>query len=315
MLFFLLGSTAEKSFRNLRNRYGREKRKWKSNNKSGAGAKDVKRPAILDAFGWLESYIIERETTSNWNADDTSVEPTQVESEDEEDKDIEGDEEYGNDDDKGNDSISINSDAPSSPAVTNSKIGSKPSKVLKVSAVTGRMQFQKKTVKRAADLETELMQSLKERLGSKKDEDQLYGDLLATKMRKLSKINKLKAKHEIDNIMFKFQLENVDSSINQQANDLLRSPTLTPVFSQVEASSPVYQPQNHQQQQQYRQQSNNLPNISSLRNFPQYKVAHSNINHMNTYSNYLNNDVSQDQIMNGDLFKSMRKGENDRDKF
>ena len=51
------------------------------------------------------------------------------------------------------------------------------------------------------------MVKLKEKLNSKKDEDGLYGDLLATKLRSLSKINKLKSNHEIDNIMFRFQLQ------------------------------------------------------------------------------------------------------------
>ena len=49
------------------------------------------------------------------------------------------------------------------------------------------------------------MVKLKEKLNSKKDEGGLYGDLLSTKLRSLSKINDLKAKHEIDNIMFRFQ--------------------------------------------------------------------------------------------------------------
>ena len=163
------------------------------------------------------------------------------------------------------------------------------------------------------------MQSLKDRLGSKKDEGQLYGELLATKMKKLSKINKLKAKHEIDNIMFKFQFEDEsNSTTNQQANGLLRSPPPTPVFSPAEASSPVYQPQSHhqqlQQQQQYRQQSNesSLPDISSFTSFHQHQMAQSNVNYMNTYSNYVNSDASQDQIMNGDLFRRMREDKNDR---
>ena len=53
---------------------------------------------------------------------------------------------------------------------------------------------------------------LKEKLNSKKDEDKLYGDLLATKLRSLSEINKLKAKHKIDNIMFTFQLQQDEES-------------------------------------------------------------------------------------------------------
>ena len=45
---FILGTIAEKSFRNLRNEYGREKRKWKVTNRSDVGAGEIKRPYILD---------------------------------------------------------------------------------------------------------------------------------------------------------------------------------------------------------------------------------------------------------------------------
>ena len=86
----------------------------------------------------------------------------------------------------------------------------------KVSAVTGRQQFEKGVNKRKAELETDLRYKLRDRLSSKKndtkDEDQLYGDLLATKLRKLSK---LKAKHEIDNVMFKYQLENEEGLVRR----------------------------------------------------------------------------------------------------
>ena len=40
----IVGKEAEKVFRNLRNKYGRENRKWKAASKSGAGAKDVNVP-------------------------------------------------------------------------------------------------------------------------------------------------------------------------------------------------------------------------------------------------------------------------------
>ena len=72
---FILGTIAEKSFRNLQNKYGREKRKWKVTNRSGAGAGEVKRPYIIDSLGWLEPYFIDRETASNWetNRDETLV--------------------------------------------------------------------------------------------------------------------------------------------------------------------------------------------------------------------------------------------------
>ena len=80
------------------------------------------------------------------------------------------------------------------------------------------------------------MVKLKEKFSSKKNEHGLYGDLLATKLRSLSKINKLKDKHEIDNIMFRFQLQQDEESNlspnhqtqNQCASEFIRTPSPTP---------------------------------------------------------------------------------------
>ena len=58
-VIFVLSTIAEKSFRNLRNKYGWEKRKWKAKNRSGAGAGEVKRLYILDSLSWLEQCFIE----------------------------------------------------------------------------------------------------------------------------------------------------------------------------------------------------------------------------------------------------------------
>ena len=90
------------------------------------------------------------------------------------------------------------------------------------------------------------MVKLQERLNTKKDEDRLYGNLLATKLRSYSKINKLKAKLEINNIMFRFQLQQDEESNlppnhkmqNQCASEFIRSPPPTP-RTPVEVSSPV----------------------------------------------------------------------------
>ena len=61
-------------------------------------------------------------------------------------------------------------------------------------------------------METDLMVKLKEKWNSKENEDGLYGNLLAIKLKSLSKINKLKTKHEIDNIMFRFLLQQDEES-------------------------------------------------------------------------------------------------------
>ena len=51
------------------------------------------------------------------------------------------------------------------------------------------------------------MQQIERRLSApsvEKDEDALYGELMAANLRKLSADNKLMAKHEIDNIIFRY---------------------------------------------------------------------------------------------------------------
>ena len=55
---------------------------------------------------------------------------------------------------------------------------------------------------------------MKARIEPKNDDDQLYTDLLAAELRKLTKLNKIRAKHKIDNLMFKYELQ--DEEIAQQ---------------------------------------------------------------------------------------------------
>ena len=188
---FNLGTITEKSFRNSRNKYGREKRKWKVTNRSGAGAGEVKRTNILCSLGWLEPYFIERETASNWenNRHQALVQ-----------------EDNGEEEEEDGDNVSVATIESNKTAVTNPKIPANSlnsAKKTRTSSVTGRPQLTKRNKRKATEsvMETDLMVKLKEKLNSKKDGDEVYGDLLATKLRSLSKINNLKAKHEIDNII------------------------------------------------------------------------------------------------------------------
>ena len=73
----------------MRNKYGREKRKWKAANKSGAGAKDVNVPKILKLLNWLEPYFVERDTSTNF-------EPTQSVELDEGDEEEEINDDFDN---------------------------------------------------------------------------------------------------------------------------------------------------------------------------------------------------------------------------
>ena len=85
-----------------------------------------------------------------------------------------------------------------------------------ISKVTGRTPFTKQKRKLPEpDVDVDFMNKLKEKLNSKKDDDQLYGDLLANILWRPSSASKLRAKHEIDNPMFKYMLQNEE---DQQAN-------------------------------------------------------------------------------------------------
>ena len=144
------------------------------------------------------------------------------------------------------------------------------------------------------------MNKLKEKLNSKKDDDQLYGDLLATKLRRLLNSRKLRAKHEINNIMFKYMLQNEEdqqTNVLAAARDQFTSPPPTPSTS-IQANSPAY----HQpyQQPSYQQQaipSRQFPNINCFQT-----QQESNVNQNPTFTRMLNNDFSSNPIMPGDLF-------------
>ena len=106
------------------------------------------------------------------------------------------------------------------------------------------------------------MNKLKEKLNSKKYDDQLYGDLLATKVRRLSSSSKLHAKYEIYNIMFKYMLQNEEdqqANIQASARDQFTSPPSTP-SSPIQANSPVY----HQSYQQPSYQQQAIPSRQFL---------------------------------------------------
>ena len=84
-IFYLSGRAAEAQFWNLRNWYGREKRKLKEANKSGAGAEDVnvRLSAIFPYRSWLEPYFVERQIGTNFQS--------QTHSEDEQEEEQDGD--------------------------------------------------------------------------------------------------------------------------------------------------------------------------------------------------------------------------------
>ena len=65
---FFIGKAAETTFRNLRNKGGRERRKLKTSSRSGAGANDVsvELSEMFPFLGWLGPYVLDRDTATNF---------------------------------------------------------------------------------------------------------------------------------------------------------------------------------------------------------------------------------------------------------
>ena len=118
LLGLFLGKAAEAAFRNLRNKYGRERRKLKSAMRSGAGANKVKvqLSQMFPFLAWLEPYFVEWETTSSLELE-TSIP-----------------------DDATEDDSIINDDT-----IENDDNASVASEVSTISAVTGKVQYRKRS--------------------------------------------------------------------------------------------------------------------------------------------------------------------------
>lgn len=197
----------------MRNKYGREKRKWKVANKSGAGAgagakdDDVHAQKILKILNWLDPYFVDGDTSTNFE----SFQSIELDNEDDDEDNDDFDNHSIDSEDLNMSTIVTNESSTVELNTTLQKNKGKktssttPNDPSRKSAVTGRLPF-KRHKKEEPDMDADLMLKLKEKLGTKKDEDQLYGKLLAAKLRKLTKLSKLKAKHEIDNLVFKYEI-------------------------------------------------------------------------------------------------------------
>ena len=145
----MLGTIAEKSFRNLHKKYETERRKLKVTNRSGAGVTASNLETNRD------EKLVQEDNGEEQEKDDHNVAVALVQS---------------------NESV----------AITNPKIPADSPSSAKILSVTGRPQLIKRNKRKdESEMETDLIVKLKEKLNSKKDEDGLYGNLLATKLRSL----------------------------------------------------------------------------------------------------------------------------------
>ena len=100
-----------------------------------------------------------------------------------------------------------------------------------------------------------MLKSIGQKIASNTEErceDTIYGELLASKLKKLPYHSKIRAKHEIDNIMFKYEiLECTDGKLQQNLSFMqpqMQSPTqsvITPRFASPDMQSPVFERHQH----------------------------------------------------------------------
>ena len=200
-------------FRNLRNKYGRERKRLASLKRSGSGLRDVFQPKIYGFMSWLAPYVQNRETVTNLVQEDTH---------DEENEEVEGtqgmqeEDEYYNlpDESVASEGNYDQSQPFSSPVVRDARTSPVPLN----SQVTGRQKHTGRRNKvKSKENENDSLQKQEEEISKlirkrltetqTKTEDGIYGELLEKKLCKLPKEMNIQAKHGIDNIMFKYSME------------------------------------------------------------------------------------------------------------
>ena len=205
----IIGKEAKELFKNLRNRYSRDKKRIKGQKDSGKGSQEVKEAEqqsseLFKFLRWLDPYIQPRKSKSNICA--TS-----------------GSQDHSNDDSEGLDGVDLETHLRSS--TPSNEISSLDFETTRTASSTQRKEYdnmksettgQPKYRKRKSNVdktidnaELELMQSLSTRLTSKpeerkeKDEDDLFCELLATQLRQLNPRDKLLIKMTINNQLMK----------------------------------------------------------------------------------------------------------------
>ena len=80
-MFLFIGGKVQAIFKNLRNKYGREKRKMQGNKRSGSGTNETK-STVSDMYpflAWLALYIQSRKTISNYHISEEEEEEEEQE--------------------------------------------------------------------------------------------------------------------------------------------------------------------------------------------------------------------------------------------
>lgn len=224
----IIGTEARDLFKNLRNRYSRDKKRIRVQKVSGKGSQEVKEAEqqsseLFKYLRWLDPYIQPRKSKSNIYLSS-------------------GSQDHSNDDSEGLDDVdsethlrctTLSSEISSLDFETSGTASSTQRKEYDnmKSETTGQPKYRKrksnvdKTVDKA---ELELIQSLSTRLTSKseerkeKDEDDLFCELLATQLRQLNPRDKSQIKMQINNTVY---------------NQLMKPPMSTSLYHEQAANS------------------------------------------------------------------------------
>ena len=182
-----VGKDAENAFKNLRNRYSRDKKKVQSAKVSGTDTQSVtdaksETSDLYSFLAWLDPYVQPRQSATNLvQVEDVS--------------------------DEANDVLDIG-DNPNRSKTPDPSCESDSSESLFKSKVTGRVKRPRAKDDFIDSAELELIKSIGNRLAhtekqKDKDEESLFGDLIASQLRKMpNQAERLIAKMEMNNIVY-----------------------------------------------------------------------------------------------------------------
>ena len=247
-------------FDNLKKRYSRIRNQYKKSRRSGAGRADVqKNEDHLNQYSflfWLNPFIKLRKTKNNLS-DDESGEDRSFEDDRESetqnvvdnvlDDDIDnGPHDDADEEDEMNQNIET---SPSSPAVNTFSFGFKrqsdssetPREAKKSrSKVTGHEKWVKKNDKQTPDVETQLLTTIDKRLStmspSSRDEHDVFGEMISKEMRGFSKALKFQFKHEVNDLLYKYQLQ----QLREEGTDVTATTSTIQFQSQSNSAYPLF---------------------------------------------------------------------------
>jgi hypothetical protein len=232
--FYLLGD-AKNAFNNLKKRYSKKRNDVKRAKRSGAGLADVqkfeKSFEVYSFLGWLNHFLqLRDDTLTNLTSEDVEVETGDDEEEDRDEDEAEYDKE----------------DNETTTEATPSGIKTKKRKSF---AKTDKLPFKKKRnepVSQEENAAKDILQTINQRLQHKserpqqRDEDDVFGEMVTSEIKKFRKLLKFRFKHEVNNLIFKYQmlcLQDPGTDLLQQQSRMYNFPT-TPLLSPIQPNQP-----------------------------------------------------------------------------